>query len=184
MTTELRRRAAWMAALLERRFTEGRGGVPAPRDTMPAVLRSVLDAYDQALGGHVGLALRSSEKLQLVPAENVADPFYRTVLHLLRAQWLVDDGQWDSADRALVWHQNSDQATMPRFEPQAMEVDWAFGTLARWRRAQLADRSGTAREVLCPLYRDVMRLWSDGEPAYVARADSARALAVARECPA
>jgi len=184
MTTELRRRAAWMAALLERRFTEGRGGVPAPRDTMPAVLRSVLDAYDQALGGHVGLALRSSEKLQLVPAENVADPFYRTVLHLLRAQWLVDDGQWDSADRALVWHQNSDQATMPRFEPQAMEVDWAFGTLARWRRAQLADRSGTAQEVLCPLYRDVMRLWSDGEPAYVARADSARALAVARECPA
>jgi hypothetical protein len=184
MTTELRRRAAWMAALLERRFTQGRGPVPVLRDTMPAGLRSVLDAYDQALGGDFELALRSSERLQLVPAESVVDPFYRTVLHLLRFQWLVQSGQWQAADRELFWHQNSDQATLPRFEPQAMEVDWAFGTLARWRRVQLADRSGMAREGLCPLYRDVMRLWSDGEPPYVARAESARALAVARECPA
>jgi hypothetical protein len=151
---------------------------------MPAQLRSVLDAYDQALGGNLGLALRSSERLRLVRAEHVVDPFYRTVLHLLRAQWLVEGGQWQSADRELLWYQNSDQATLPHFEPQAMEVDWAFGTLARWRRAQLADRSGTAREVLCPLYRDVARLWSDGEPPYAARAESARALAVARECPA
>ena len=184
ITTELRRRAAWMAALLERHFTDGRAPVPVPRDTVPAQLRSVLDAYDQALGGDRGLALRSSERLRLVRAENVVDPFYRTVLHLLRAQWLEDGGEWQSADRELLWYQNSDQATLPQFEPQAMEVDWAFGTLARWRRAQLADRSGTPRDVLCPLYRDVARLWSDGEPSYAARAESARALAVARECPA
>lgn len=184
MTTELRRRAAWMAALLERRFAEGRGAVPAPRDTMPAQLRRVLDAYDQALGGDLGLALQSSEQLELIPAEQVEDPFYRTVLHLLRFHWLVQSDQWESADRELLWYQNSDQATLPRFEPQAMEVDWAFSTLARWRRAQLADRSGLARDVLCHIYRDVMRLWSNGEPAYVARAESARALAVARECPA
>ncbi|MGH7614195.1 MAG: protein kinase domain-containing protein [Gemmatimonadales bacterium] len=183
ITTALRRRAAWMAGLLERRFTGGRGAVPVTRDTMPAQLRSLLDVYDRALGGDWDLALRSSEPLRLVRAEHVADPFYRTVLHLLRAQWFITNGQWESADRELLWYQNTDQATLPHFEPQAMEVDWAFGTLARWRRVQLADRRRMPGEVRCSLYRDVVRNWSEGEAPYAARADSARALALTLKCP-
>jgi serine/threonine protein kinase len=136
LTSELRRRGAWMAAVLERRFSDGRTPAPVPRDTMPPQLRRLLDAYDRAIGGDRGLALRSSDILKLVRAEDVVDPFYRTVLHLLRAQWLVEERQWQSADRELLWYQNSDQATLPQFEPQAMEVDWAFGTLARWRRVR------------------------------------------------
>ncbi|HXI63267.1 MAG TPA: hypothetical protein VNH14_02025, partial [Gemmatimonadales bacterium] len=49
---------------------------------------------------------------------------------------------------------------------------WAFGTFARWRRASLLEQADRPEEA-CRAYRAVARLWTAGDPAYRARADSA-----------
>lgn len=170
----LRARATWMAALLARRFG---GGRPASADVAPAPLSGLLLAYDAALGGRYTDALAQSEPLTELPAAWVGDPCFRTVLHLLRAEWRERVGKPELADLELVWYESSDGISLPIGEPQPMEVDWAFGTLGRWRRARLA----TSAEARCGLEREVMRLWADAEPSYARRADAARQ-AVAAGC--
>jgi hypothetical protein len=72
---------------------------------------------------------------------------------------------------------------LPARELQAAEIDWAFGTIARWRLARLLDDgSGSHHGAACTAYRAVVRLWSGGEPRYRARADSARSRAVELHC--
>ena len=62
---------------------------------------------------------------------------------------------------------------MPTAEPRVEEVDWAFGTLARWRRSTVLERLGDEGE-LCEMYDDIVRLWSKGDSVYVSRAKDAR----------
>ena len=99
------------------------------------------------------------------------------MLHLLRAEWQTRVGQRQLADQELLWYENSDAVGFPDGDPQPMELDWAFGTLARWWRVRLA----ASEETRCGLAREVARLWTGAEPTYASRADQARA--IARGCP-
>lgn len=169
LPASLRPRAVWMRALLARRF---RGPPPPLIKDVPAPLEQLLEVYDLAARGQVAEALAASDPLRQLRAESLADPFLRTVLHLLRAEWQVRLGQPRLADQELLWYENSDAVGLPSGDPQPMEVDWAFGTPARWWRVRL----GASGESRCALARDVVRLWDGAEPAYAARADSARAI--------
>jgi hypothetical protein len=103
------------------------------------------------------------------------DPFSRTIVQLSRADWNAARGDVDGARRALLWHENNDLSGLPTDAPQAAEIDWAFGTVARWRLARLLDDGSRSHQgPVCKAYRDVVRLWSGGEPLYRARADTAR----------
>ena len=102
-----------------------------------------------------------------------ASPFLRTLVRMSRAEQFAERGQPDDAARELLWHEHTDLVGLPTGLPQAAEVDWAFGTLARWKLAPLLAAGGQRAEA-CKAYRDVVRLWSDGEPVYRARADTAR----------
>ena len=99
-------------------------------------------------------------------------PFFRTVTRLHLADQLAQRGAVDRARRTLLWHEHTDIVGLPTGSPQAAEVDWAFGTVARWRLGALLATSNPVEA--CKAYRDVVRLWSDGEPLYRARADTAR----------
>lgn len=178
----MRRRAAWLYTLLARR-AEGRAGDGRYRELLgrepaPRPLSSLLEADQQAQHGRFARALVLSDPLTELSATDLsaaepADPFFRTVLHLLRAEWYLGEGSVGNALGELLWHENLDEHGRPTREPQVMEVDWAFGTLATWRRARLLEQSGDRREEACRAYEGVRRLWSHGERRYQARADSA-----------
>ncbi len=171
----LRPRAEWMASLLAHHF--GRGSPGAEPDA-PAPLAALIFAADAAQRGDVARALAITDRLEEVESSDADDPFFRTALHLLRAEWAERLGKALSADRELLWYENSDVIEFPTGSPQPAEVDWAFGVLARWRRLGLT----SVTDDRCRIARDVARLWADGEPRYAARADSARRAAAALRC--
>lgn len=109
------------------------------------------------------------ERAEVAPSS----PFSRAITQLRLADQAAQRGDIEGAQRQLLWHEHSDLVGIPTGLPQAGEVDWAFGTEARWRLGNLlaptSDRTGA-----CRAFRAVVRLWSDGEPLYRARADSAR----------
>ncbi len=174
------RRAAWLLALLARRAgndTAARhyrallNGEPKPRP-----FAAFLDAEAAAASGHPDSAIERSEPLlALDSAWRAGDPFFRAFLHLMRAQWHAGGGEITQAVRDLRWHENNDLRTVgfPAAAPEAAEVDWSLGTMARWRRARLLDGSGDAAAA-CPAYAAVARLWTGGDPPFAARADSAK----------
>ena len=176
----MRRRAAWLLTLASRKL----GGADTARyqrliagEPMPRPLERLLTADGFARRGRYGDALSASDGLRELEAPALSgampvDPFFRTVLHVLRAEWSTAAGQASDAIRELLWYQNNDAFGLPAGDPQVGDVDWAFGTFARWRRAALLDREGRHDEA-CHAYRDVARLWSQGDPPYRARADSA-----------
>ncbi|HEY6061187.1 MAG TPA: hypothetical protein VIV10_11425, partial [Gemmatimonadales bacterium] len=174
LPANLRPRVAWMRAMLAWRF----GGTPptVPAD-IPAPLAGLLEASDAAARSRFTEALAKSQSLLRLPANSLGDPCLRTVLHLLRAEWQMRVGQRQLADQELLWYENSDAVGFPDGDPQPMELDWAFGTLARWWRVRL----GTSEETRCTLAREVATLWAGAEPSYAARVDNARA--IARSCP-
>src|SRR3989442_5159336 len=165
----IRRRAAWLLALGSRRL----GGADTARyqkllagEPIPRPLERLLAADGFARRGRYGDALRVSDALRELEAPALSgampvDPFFRTVLHVLRAEWSTASGQPGDAARELLWYQNNDVSGLPAGDPQVGDVDWAFGTLARWRRGALLEREGRQDEA-CHAYRDVARLWSRG----------------------
>jgi protein kinase-like protein len=174
LPASLRPRAAWMRGILARRFGGGPRTMPPG---IPAPLARLLQAYDAAARDRLPEAIARSQSLLGLPADSIGDPCLRTVLHLLRAEWQARSGQPQLADQELLWYENSDAVGFPEGDPQPMEVDWAFGTLARWSRLRL----GASESSRCTLAREVARLWAAAEPSYAARVDSARA--IARGCP-
>ena len=100
------------------------------------------------------------------------DPFARTIARMLSARQKGRRGDVEGAHAELLWHEHTDVIGLPTGLPQTAEVDWAFGTLARWELAGLLAAHGERGEA-CRAYRDVVRLWSEGEPLYRARADTA-----------
>jgi hypothetical protein len=173
---DLRPRAEWMAALLAQHL--GRQA-STPEAETPAPLATLLAAASVATSGAYEAALKRTDSLVEIESAQAGDPFFRTILHFLRAGWEQQLGQTWSADRELIWYQNTDVIEYPSGAPQPSEVDWAFGVLARWRRAGLKDLSDDR----CRIYQDVARLWADGEPRYAARADSARRAVTGLRCP-
>ncbi len=117
----------------------------------------------------LGNTVRDQEVAHLVP-----DPFFRTVLHLLMAEWYDSTGNLQKAVEELRWHEAVDEAELPTEEPLVQEIDWAFGTLARWKRARLLDSLQDMGGETCSVYGAVARLWGRGDPEYASRAEIAR----------
>jgi len=190
-----RRRAAYLIALLagtssEAMTTSGHdsslGNEPGVGPLNIEPFSTLLRADSQARRGEFEQAVTTSLALvgSLDSSESVADPFFRTVHHLKRAEWLARLNHVELAYRELGWFENSDiEGGYPTGDPKNVEVDWAFGTEARWRRARLYDGAGHLAPLACAGYRAVVRNWSDGETAYAARADTARERLLALGCP-
>ena len=181
----LRQRAGWLADLLQCRFPA------APARTTsglrawaayPPALEGLLRACRSAAAGRLREAVDSTEPFINLTAWPIRDfPAYRTMLHLLRADWLARLRRPEAAVNELLWAENFDQATLPTGDPQPMDVDWAFRPWARWRRAELLRPAGK-REDLCPLYATIVRLWRGGAGTFAARADSASRLGAVLHC--
>jgi len=177
-----RQRAAWMLSIASHRLGAPGEAARAQRlsgTPLPWALERLRSAADVASRGDPRQALSLTQPLIEIEAQaSDPDPFFRTVLHLLRAEWYQRLGSREGARRELLWYQNSDVYRYPVDRPQLAEVDWAFGILARWRLARLL-QSG---DVACRAYEDVKRLWASGDPRYRARADSAASQLASLAC--
>ncbi|HEV8381479.1 MAG TPA: serine/threonine-protein kinase [Gemmatimonadales bacterium] len=175
----LRDRAVWMSSLLGHRTP--------PRVGAPGEFELFIAADSLAAAGHPRAALVLLDPIDVdAVARRVgprADPFFRAIVHLKRAAWRAQIGDIERARSELLWHEHLDVVALPTGLPQAAEVDWAFGTLARWRLARLLDRAGRAqRGEACEAYAAVVRHWSEAPAPYGARADTARTRARALNC--
>ena len=175
---KLRERAAWMSALVEHRS-----------QSHPAVARALQDqiiADSLAAAGQPRLALRKLDPINVDSVARHGDPFFRAIVHLQRATWRAQIGDIEGAKSELVWHEHQDLVGLPTGLPQAADVDWAFGTLARWRLARLLDRSTSHVDhgEACDAYAAVVRHWSGAPAPYGARADTARTRALELSCAA
>jgi hypothetical protein len=185
-----RRRAAWLLALLARRAGDSAAARRYARvlagEPEPAPFSILVLAGAEAAAGGLDAALHATEPLVgLDSSWQAGDPFFRAMLHLSRAQWHLSSGNVAQAVRDLRWHENSDLRAVgsAASAPEAAEVDWSLGTLARWYRARLHDRASDTAAA-CTLYASVRRLWSGGDPPWAARADSARHRLDALRCGA
>ncbi len=188
-TAATRRRAAWTLLLLGRRFGALADSAGYARmlggESGRRPLASVLAADALARQGRLDLALAVTDPLTALPADSLgdpasADPFFRTVLHLLRADWHERRQDAAGALAELDWYENDDVWDRPGGPPQVADMDWGFGTLARWRQAALLDRAGGAGA--CRVYLQVVDSWARGDERYRARADSAARRAAALGC--
>jgi len=147
-----------------------------------------LEAVRLAGLGEYGRALRETEDLipltsddfcTLDPARS-GEPFLRTAVYLLRAQWQtqLDDSQ---VDGAWLWYENADIEGWPSGLPQAGEIDWAFSTFARFRRGIAALDRGDTR-MGCPMLQRVKELWSGADSAYGALVSDADQRLTASRC--
>ena len=184
----LARRAAWLLTLLARRAGDTAAARRFARlldeEPAPRAFGTLAGLDAGAALGRLGTALRGSVGLlALDSAGQAGDPFFRTMLHLMRAQWHVTLGDTAAAVRDLRWHENNDLRTVtyPAAGAEAAEIDWALGTLARWRRARLLDGVPGDPEA-CSCYAAVARLWAGGEARLAARADTARQRLAALGC--
>jgi len=172
---KLRNRATWLSALLEHRWQLGAG--------LPNELRVLLTADSLAAAGQPRVALKKLDAINVDSVARSGSPFFRAVVHFQRAAWREQIGDIAGARNELVWHEHLDVLGVPTGLPQAAEVDWAFGTLARWRLARLLDGPRRAqRGEACEAYAAVVRHWSDAPAPYGARADTARTRARALGC--
>jgi hypothetical protein len=167
----------WLAMLAGKELA---GGGPAAAEPLVKLSRAnAMARRGQAAQALLLTALISHEEYLL------ADPFAGATARLLRAQWMVEAGRARDALDELLWHEHSHVAKIPNEALQAAEVDWAAATMAIWRRAHLLAAVDAGTEELCQHWREVIRRWSGGMPAFAARADSARrALSSAPQCVA
>src|SRR5207247_10041166 len=108
----------------------------------------------------------------------------RTALFLRRAELAGNADSVELARRILHWHEQSSLEGWPTGDPQPNDVDWAFGTLARWRLARLLDRAGASDRERCDAYGNVARLWRGGDALHAARAATAATRHRGLQCPA
>jgi len=164
----LRDRASWMRTLL---------GRPTPlRDAAPSALQLYLSADSLATAGRQRAAVYLLDQIPVDVASRI-DPFFRAIVHLQRSKWRAQLGDFEGAKSELIWHEHLALLGLPTDRPQAAEVDWAFGTVARWRLARLLDRSkgGSAqRGDVCAAYAAVARNWSGAPAPLGGRAEFAR----------
>jgi len=94
------------------------------RDTVPR-LRPLLLAVKAS-------SLRLSQPLlNLDEAPQIVDPFWRSVLHLLRSRWAPAAGDARPVRCELGWSDNADIQGWSRGPVQASEVDWVIGRAVR-----------------------------------------------------
>lgn len=172
----LRDRAAWMSSVLEG-HSRLYGAAP------PRELRLAITAESLAAVAVPRAALRLLDKVNIDSVARHGDPFFRALAHFRRAEWRAQIGDVEGAKAELIWHEHLDLAGLPTGLPQAAEVDWSFGTLARWRLARILDGAGQARgDEACNAYAAVLRNWTGSPAPYGARADTARIRLRALNC--
>jgi serine/threonine protein kinase/tetratricopeptide (TPR) repeat protein len=182
-------RAAWALAV----DAAARGDVPAARGWRSRLreqaqhagaldrLDTLLRALELAARGDAAAAVTlSATLLPFDEWRQLGDPFARTVLHVRRAEWLERLGRPAAADGEWLWYENSDFEGWLTGEVEAVEIDWALGTWARWWRARNALAAGDAARG-CGYLARVMELWRDVEPAL--GSDVAKARALRQTCP-
>ncbi len=181
-----RRRAAWTLALLARRTGEAaaarRYAAVIDADSAAPHFRLLLAADAERSPAVRWQRSRPLLQLDSASSARTGDPFLRALTHLLRARWAEDAGDPMQAARDLLWYRNADYVGYSASHVQSAEVDWALGTLARWRRAPLLEAAG-ATGAACRDLADLVRLWSAGEPAFVARAADAARRRARLGCP-
>jgi hypothetical protein len=179
------RRAAW--ALAVDALTRGDSARAAPWVSQVGAgagagtpLHLMLRALAEAAAGRYQAALNLSRPaLAYESAGRAGDPFFRAALHVVRGDWYLASNQSTPADASWLWYQNLDVVGWPTTVAQAGEVDWALGTLARWRRGNLAASEGRRAEG-CRMMDQVMGFWSQAEPSIAPlRAEAGRIL---RQC--
>lgn len=181
-------RAAWAlginAALTgellaaERRLEQIRGSLP---DVGADRLSVSLDAVIQGARGRLEQAVQISDAaLAWDSAGQGGDPFATTVLHLQRAVWLENLGEHEQADASRLWYEH---ANIDEFveEARAAEIDWAFGTFARWQRGIRAEASGD-RRAACKHLPRVIELWEFADEAFAPLRDSAQVIVENLRC--
>jgi hypothetical protein len=141
----------------------------------------MLRAMQQAAAGNRDTALLLSQPaLAFDSAGRAGDPFFRTALHLQRGEWYAATGDSRSADASWLWYENLDAVGWPQTVAQAVEVDWALSTYARWRRGRLADSTGQSK-LACRLMTEVTATWNPPEPPLAQLLAQTRD--VVRRCP-
>ena len=191
-TAASRRRAAWMLVLLARASASG-SSLPDSASYLRLLagepgrqlLNTVVMADAAARQGKVTTALALTDALTPLQSDSlgdpeIVDPFFRTVLHLLRASWYEQLQDRDAVERELRWYQHNDVTGRPSGPPQVADLDWGFGMLARWRLVRLLDGTGDAR--VCGLYVRLAVVWAEGDSTYRARAATARDRMSALQC--
>ncbi len=157
-------------AAAERWLMQIRGSRP---DTSAHRLSVLLDAVLLGAGGHLYDAVQVSEAaLAWDSAGEGGDPFASTVLHMQRATWLDSLGRPLEADAARLWYEHVNVTASPTGEALAGEVDWAFGTYARWQRGVSAGFRNE-RSDACKHLPRVLELWADSDGAFTPLRDSA-----------
>jgi tetratricopeptide (TPR) repeat protein/predicted Ser/Thr protein kinase len=155
-------RAAWALAVEAfarrdlvgaRRWSEHLGARAAGSAALQRLHELVLAQGDAARGDVRAALARSEALLPYDESEQLGDPFARAVLHVRRAEWLAALGRAAAAEREWRWYENSDFEGWLTGEVEAVEIDWALGTWARWHEG-------------CDRLRRVLELWTGVEPAY------------------
>jgi hypothetical protein len=167
----LAREGAWLLALLD--------GTPAAAPAGPHREFAEADALARR-GNHVGALARTDRLHALEARSNGPGPFFRALLHLRRGAWREAAGDAVGARAEWTWSENQDVEGNLQGAPVSAEADWAFGTLALWRRAESGRASAGSgspeiRARACADYAEVARLWKDAELPARVRADSALA---------
>lgn len=146
-SADQQRRARWMlsvvASRLGMRADAARHAALVTGEAGPRPLATLLQAVAAASAGGYAGALELSDPLtSLEPGRGeVPDPFFVTLLHVLRAGWSAHQpGSDANARRELLWHEHSDLYRYPTGDPQPAEVDWALALLAE----RLRQRIGSA----------------------------------------
>lgn len=142
------------------------------RDTVPR-LRALLAAVRAGSTGRWKEGVMRSEALTSNDeSPQVPDPFFRSVLHMLRGRWFLALGDSIGAEREWLWVYNADLEGWSTGPAQAAEVDGVVGTYTRTIRARLA----------APRCLDVARvdtITAESDRDLFPIADTARALAQA-----
>ncbi len=179
--------AGWLRSLLEIR-----AGVPISRHVhqLPASLATIVRAAadpDARYGvrttarDSLPLAAETLRELPQLSVQHLPDAFYRTILKFFRAGWLEQLNQELAAADELLFHEAWDLTKQSRSLPEAGEIDWAFGTLARWKRANLLARTQRVGAA-CQDLHVVAARWSGGDPVFQERAASAKAMSIRLGC--
>ncbi len=176
----VRREAAWLLGLAALRLGDRPGAAryvaQLTGDPVPRHEGAFLTAAIAAAAGQLDSAISITDPL-VQDLEGwdraVRSPLLRAALRLTRARWFEVLQVPENARTELRWHQHFHLSDFPVGDPTAAEGDWAFAALASWRQARVLDRGEPDADV-CAAYALVAGRWSEGEPRYRARADTAR----------
>ncbi len=162
---------------------------PRPTETLAPDVVRLLAAGDLEPAAAVASVEGINELAEFFERQEAAltvrrlpDPFFRTILRFMRADWKAAAGDPAGAATDLLFAESVDVTGFPAGLPQAADIDWAFSTLAHWRRAMLLialQRQGDS----CRDLQVVRERWNEGDPVYRDRARQAADLMTSFGCP-